>query len=145
MATGIDPRAVFKAAEVISNRVIPKIEELRKLKAENYCYLGAGLLRVRARWEIDRDGKLKVGGGVDVKADLAELAKIAASGGIPPADIALQVKAAFERVTATDGAGVFELMLLPLVVPLEQMEATAAMVNGVFGALAGRVEEKSTP
>lgn len=142
MATPIDASSVFQAAKVISNRVIPKIEELRKLKAEGYGYVGVGFFRVRARWEVDRDGKLKVGGGLEVKADLAELAKIAAAGGVPAADIAAKVSAAFDRVTATDGAGVFELMLLPLVVPESQMDATAQMIHAVFGTLAGREEEK---
>lgn len=140
--TAIDEGAVNNAIKAIVNQVIPKPNDLEALGRAKLAYIGVGFLWVRSSWDVDRQGNWSFGGNLSAKADIADLVKAAAAGGVPPAELSLAVKGAIERISTSEGDGVFETIVMPVVVPEAEIEPALSMLGQAITALVQRSVSK---
>lgn len=138
----IDEGAVNNAIKAIVNQVIPKPNDLEALGRAKLAYIGVGFLWVRSNWDVDRQGNWSFGGNASAKADIADLVKAAAAGGVPPAELSLAIKGAIERISKSEGDGIFETIVMPVVVPEGSIQDALKMLGDAVGKLVQRSTEK---
>ncbi len=138
----IDEGAVNSAVKALVNQVIPKPNDLEALAKAKLAYVGVGFLWVRSNWNVDHGGNWSFGGSGAAKADIADLVKSAVTGGVPPAELSLSVKNAIERISKSKGDGIFETIVIPVVVPDASIEAALKMLGEAVAALVQRSDRK---
>ena len=137
----VEQKAIVGTIAKLSDKVIPRPELLAKLAESGYAYLGVGLVHVDSTWEVDREGKFRIGGSGAASASVASIAS-RALGAIqrsPENDhIAVELRALSERSSAQEGEGRVRVLYLPVIVPEAELAPTAQAVREAVKAILDR-------